>query len=179
MAIFFITKVSSIILVAHASILLYSHTSPICGLSSSCRGRTMHEADSLPYPLLLFIYNFFLVLVVIALTGPDWPWRCYLFKCPPHILSHVRLLLQIQVNSGAFLNISNWIVSHLPGGHLPPPIFRHLPPPNSDIYHPQKQYICQEDNCHLQFFFLFLAHFSWLFRLTAHEGHQGWEGGGA
>ena len=39
---------------------------------------------------------------------------------------------------------------HLPGGQLPPP-----------------------------FFFLFLAHFSWLFRLTAHGGHQGWEGGGA
>ena len=29
------------------------------------------------------------------------------------------------------------------------------------------------------FFLLFLAHFSWLFRLTAHVGHQGWEGGGA
>ena len=40
---------------------------------------------------------------------------------------------------------------HLPGGQLPPPIF----------------------------FLLFLAHFSWLFRLTAHGGHQGWEGGGA
>ena len=39
---------------------------------------------------------------------------------------------------------------HLPGGQLPP-----------------------------QFFFLFLAHFSWLFRLTAHGGQQGWEGGGA
>ena len=39
---------------------------------------------------------------------------------------------------------------HLPGGQLPPP-----------------------------FLFLFLAHFSWLFRLTAHGGHQGWEGGGA
>ena len=33
---------------------------------------------------------------------------------------------------------------HLPGGQLPPPIF----------------------------FLLFLAHFSWLFRLTAHGGHQ-------
>merc|ERR1711872_663875 len=41
----FISSVSSIILVAHASILLYSHTSPICGLSSSCRGRTMHEVQ--------------------------------------------------------------------------------------------------------------------------------------
>ena len=35
--------------------------------------------------------------------------------------------------------------------------------------------ISSEDNCHPHFF-LFLAHFSWLFRLTA---HQGWEGGGA
>ena len=71
------------------------------------------------------------------------------------------------------------IVSHLPGGHLPPPKFGHLPPPNSDIYHPQKPYICQEDNCHPQFFSSFLAHFSWLFRLTAHGGHQRWEGEGA
>ena len=39
------------------------------------------------------------------------------------------------------------IVSYLPGGHLPPP--------NSDIYHPQKPNICQEDNCHPQFFFFF------------------------
>jgi len=59
-------------------------------------------------------------------------------------------------------------------------------PQNSDIYHPQirtfptpKKNICQEDNCHPQFFFFFLAHFFWLFRLTAHGGHQGWEGGGA
>ena len=52
------------------------------------------------------------------------------------------------------------------------PKFGHFPPP--------KKNICQEDNCHPQFFFsLFLAHFSWLFRLTAHGGHQGWEGGGA
>ena len=67
------------------------------------------------------------------------------------------------------------IVSHLPGGHLPPP--------NSDISPPPKKNICQEDNCHPQFFFFsffsFLAHFFWLFWLTAHGGHQGWEGGGA
>ena len=48
-----------------------------------------------------------------------------------------------------------WIVSHLPGGHLPPPKFGHFPPPNLDIYHPQKPNICQEDNCHPQFFFFF------------------------
>ena len=40
---------------------------------------------------------------------------------------------------------------HLPGGQLPPPIF----------------------------FLFFLAHFSWLFQLTAHGGPQGWEGGGS
>ena len=39
------------------------------------------------------------------------------------------------------------IVSHLPGGHLPPP--------NSDISHPPKKNICQEDNCHPQLFFFF------------------------
>ena len=70
-------------------------------------------------------------------------------------------------------------LGYLPGGHLPPPKFGHLPPPNSDIYCPQKPYIRQEDNCHPHFFSFFLAHFSWLFRLTAHGGHQGWEGGGA
>ena len=43
-------------------------------------------------------------------------------------------------------------LGYLPGGHLPPPKFGHLPPLNSDIYHPQKPYICQEDNCHPQFF---------------------------
>ena len=50
---------------------------------------------------------------------------------------------------------SGTIVSHLPGGHLPPPKFGHLPPPNSDISHPPKKNICQEDNCHPQFFFFF------------------------
>ena len=95
-----IIKVSSVILVAHASILLYSHTSPICGLSSSCRGRTMHEVDFLPFPQLLFVcISFSCVLIVIALAGPDWPWRCYLFNRPRHILSHIRLFFQNQVTS--------------------------------------------------------------------------------
>ena len=42
----FISSVSSIILIVHAAVLLYSHTSPICGLSSSCTGRTMHEVQN-------------------------------------------------------------------------------------------------------------------------------------
>ena len=37
----------------------------------------------------------------------------------------------------------------------------------------------QTSHKYLIFFFFFLAHFSWLFWLTAHGGHQGWEGGGA
>ena len=49
------------------------------------------------------------------------------------------------------------IVSHLPGGHFPPPKFGHLPPPNSDISHPPKPNICQEDNCHPQFFSSFFG----------------------
>ena len=49
------------------------------------------------------------------------------------------------------------IVSHLPGGHLPPPKFGHFPPPNSDISHPQKKNICQEDSCHPQFFSSFFG----------------------
>ena len=48
-------------------------------------------------------------------------------------------------------------LGYLPGGHLPPPKFGHLPPPNSDISHPQKPNICQEDNCHPQFFSLFFG----------------------
>ena len=63
------------------------------------------------------------------------------------------------------------IVSHLPGGHLPPP--------NSDISHPPKKTFARRTTATPNFFLLFLAHFSWLFRLTAHGGHQGWEGGGA
>ena len=52
------------------------------------------------------------------------------------------------------------IVSHLPGGHLPPP----------------KKNFCQEDSCHPQFFFfsfflffLFLAHFFGFFDLQLME----------
>ena len=59
-------------------------------------------------------------------------------------------------------------------------------PQNSDIYHPQIRTFPTPQKKHLPggqlpppIFFLFLAHFSWLFRLTAHGGHQGWEGGGA
>ena len=58
---------------------------------------------------------------------------------------------------------------------FPTPKFGHFPPP--------KKNFCQEDSCHPQFFFFsfffFFGAFFWLFRLTAHGGHQGWEGGGA
>ena len=57
---------------------------------------------------------------------------------------HLPCLAQLNIATG---------VGYLPGGHLPPPKFGHLPTPNSDIYHPQKTYICQEDNCHPHFFF--------------------------
>ena len=40
---------------------------------------------------------------------------------------------------GLYVDDHNNCVSHLPGGHLPPPKFGHLPPPNSDISHPQKK----------------------------------------
>ena len=76
-------------------------------------------------------------------------------------------------------NEVHWIVSHLPGGHLRPPKFGHLPPPNSDISHPQKKTFARRTTATPNFFLLFLAHFSWLFRLTVHGGHQGREGGGA
>ena len=44
---------------------------------------------------------------------------------------------------------------------------------------PQKKTFARRTAATPIFFFFFLAHFSWLFRLTAHGGHQGWEGGGA
>ena len=58
----------------------------------------------------------------------------------------------------------------MPGGHLPPPKFRHLPPPNSDIYYPQK-------NVHLPgeqlpppiFFFFFWRTFLGFFDLELME----------
>ena len=43
-------------------------------------------------------------------------------------------------------NPESGVGGHLPGGHLP------------DICHPQKQYICQEDNCHPQFVSSFFWH---------------------
>ena len=72
-----------------------------------------------------------------------------------------------------------WGLGYLPGGHLPPPKFGHLPPPNSDISHPQKKTFARRTTATPIFFLLFLVLFSWLFRLTAHGRHQGWEGKGA
>ena len=95
-------------------------------------------------------------------------------------LGHKKYLDLDKASQTMCFVIVQWGLGYLPGGLLPPPKFGHLPPPNLDISHPQKPNICQEDNCLPQFFFFFfLAHFSWLFRLTAHGGHQGWEGGGA
>ena len=44
-------------------------------------------------------------------------------------------------------------VGHLPGRHLPPPKFGHLPPPNSDIYHPQKKTFARRTTATPIFFF--------------------------
>ena len=60
------------------------------------------------------------------------------------------------------------IVSHLPGGHFPPPKFGHLPPPNSDISHPKKKTFAGRTTA-TPIFFSFLAHFSWLFDLQLME----------
>ena len=61
-----------------------------------------------------------------------------------------------------------WVVDHLPAGRLPPPYIGHLPRP--------KPHICQEDNCHPQFFSsfsgaLFLAFSTY----RSWRTHQGWE----
>ena len=60
-------------------------------------------------------------------------------------------------NDICMLKLDGTGLGYLPGGHLPPPKFGHLPPPNSDISHPQKPNICQEDNCHPQFFSSFFG----------------------
>ena len=56
------------------------------------------------------------------------------------------------------LETTKWkikIVSHLPGGHLPPPKFGHLPPPNSDISHPPKKKHLPGGQLPPPFFFFF------------------------
>ena len=64
------------------------------------------------------------------------------------------------------------IVSHLPGGHLPPPKFGHFPPPNSDISHPPKKTFARRTaatpNFSFFLFFLFWRIF-WLFDLQLME----------
>ena len=64
-------------------------------------------------------------------------------------------------------------MSHLPGGHLPPPKFGHLPPPKSDISHPQKKTFARRTaatpNFSFFLFFSFLAHFFGFFDLQLME----------
>ena len=61
------------------------------------------------------------------------------------------------------------IVSHLPGGHLPPPKFGHLPPPNSDISHPQKKTFARRTTATPNFFFFFWRPFLGFFDLQLME----------
>ena len=67
------------------------------------------------------------------------------------------------------LRLKRTIVSHLPGGHLPPPKFRHLPPPNSDISHPQKKHLPGGQLPPPIFFFFFWRIFLGLFDLQLME----------
>ena len=117
---------------------------------------------------------------VVMLT----PLLCIMYQ---HLIHHHASGLKI-FNSVLFMILVRHLhrlnhvykgLGYLPGGHLPPPKFGHLPPPNSDISHPPKKTFARRTTATPNFFLLFLAHFSWLFRLTAHGGHQGWEGGGA
>ena len=57
------------------------------------------------------------------------------------------------------------IVSHLPGGHLPPPLFGHLPPPHSDISHPPKKTFARRTTATPNFFFFFWRIFLGFFDL--------------
>ena len=73
-------------------------------------------------------------------------------------LCKVRMIVvMIMMIVIMMMSLNNQGLGYLPGGHLPPPKFGHLPPPNSDISHPQKPNICQEDNCHPQFFSSFFG----------------------
>ena len=67
----------------------------------------------------------------------------YFAACCPHI----------------FASSLQTIVSHLPGGHLPPPKFGHLPPPNSDISHPQKKTFARRTTATPNFFSSFFGAF--------------------
>ena len=107
---------------------------------------------------------------VVMLT----PLLCIMYQ---HLIHHHASGLKI-FNSVLFMILVRHLhrlnhvykgLGYLPGGHLPPP--------NSDISHPQKKHL-PGGQLPPPFFFFFLAHFSWLFRLTAHGGHQGWQGGG-
>ena len=61
------------------------------------------------------------------------------------------------------------IVSHLPGGHLPPPKFGHLPPPNSDISHPPKKTFARRTIATPKFFCFFWRTFLGFFDLQLME----------
>ena len=111
----------------------------------------------------------YLVIVCFSPTYPsklNLEWQCFLIflLCP--LADRPSYHLYIDCESFARRTFTTPKIQT-----FTTPKFGHFPPP--------KKNICQEDNCHPQFIFLFLAHFSWLFRLTAHGGHQGWEGGGA
>ena len=53
----------------------------------------------------------------------------------------------------------------MPGGHLPTPKFRHLPPPNSDIFHPPKKKPFARRQLPPPFFFFFWYTFLGFFDL--------------
>ena len=55
------------------------------------------------------------------------------------------------------IEMTQMIVSHLPGRHLPPPKFGHLPPPNSDISHPQKKTFARRTTATPNFFSSFFG----------------------
>ena len=91
-----------------------------------------------------------------------------------HSNSHTKLSEKVRIGSDrnyTFPTESKFStgVGHLPGGHLPPQKFAHLPPPNSDIYHSQKPYMCQEDKCHPHSFSFFWRTFLGFFNLQLKE----------
>ena len=97
----------------------------------------------------------------------------YLYFEPTHLLWLNILLIHIcQISAHVKLDCKSFVRRTFTTPKIrtfTTPKFGHFPP------HPKKTF-ARRTTATPNFF---LAHFSWLFRLTAHGGHQGWEGGGA
>ena len=90
---------------------------------------------------------------VVSLSGGSW------FFC--RIFYQLRLCLGgVQADCESFAR-RTFTTPKI--GTFTTPKFEHLSPPNSDIYQPPNRTFARRTTAKSQFFFLFLAHFSWFF----------------